>query len=315
MHASIWSFLGGLSGGAVWSLAIAPLCAPAVFACTQAGLYRSSGSSPVNVQGWERLPNAAVDVTSVALAPDFERNRSLWIGAQGGILASFDGGNTWHSGVIPRPATRVTALSASPDFARDGVVLAATMDDGVLRTEDSGLHWHAWNFGLFDPSVFSLAISPDFARDGTAFAGTARGLFSSHNSGRSWRELDFPQDAPPVLSLGLSPDFARDGMIFAGTEVGGLYRSHDRGKTWLALTSNLLASCINALAISPRFAQDRTVVAATENGVYRSTDGGQRWASLGDLSDVMCLAMNEALTVAGAVDGGVYQMEGIPGKR
>lgn len=314
MRVSSWTFLDGPPGGMIWSFAIAPTAGRNIFACTPTGLYRSGGSSTPHARGWERFSGAPVDVRSVAFAPDFECNRSMWIGAQGQIFASFDGGSTWLQGAMPRPATAVTALSVSPDFARDGVVLAATMEDGVLRTEDGGLHWHGWNFGLYDPGVFSLVLSPHFAADGAAFAGSVGGLFYSHNSGRSWRELDFPRNAPPVLSLGISPDFVRDGTILAGTEASGLYCSNDHGRTWLSLMAHLPASCINALAVSSRFVQDRTLIAAAEHGVYGSTDGGQHWTRLVAVADAMCAAIDETSVAASAASGGIYLTERTAGE-
>src|SRR6266496_2380611 len=47
---------------------------------------------------------------------------------------------------------------------------------------------------------------------------------------------------------------------------------------WQALT--FPARSVRALALSPAYATDRTIVAAGGDGIYRSTDGGARWAAL-----------------------------------
>jgi len=218
------------------------------FAACSTGLSRSDdggrtwGDAYVSLALETSLPTAAVVVSS-----HFEADRAVFAGVPGGILRSEDGGETWRVVSLPTPPPFVSAMAASPDFARDGTLLAGTLEDGVFRSGDRGLHWEAWNFGLLDLNVLCLAISPDFANDEALFAGTDTGVFRSTNGGRAWREVEFPSQWAPVLSLALSPEYAVDGVLLAGTEVCGLFASRDEGSSWQRMGEEGLAGAVNSI--------------------------------------------------------------------
>jgi photosystem II stability/assembly factor-like uncharacterized protein len=169
-------------------------------------------------------------------------------------------------------------MAASPDFARDGTLLAGTLEDGVFRSGDRGLHWEAWNFGLLDLNVLCLAISPDFANDETLFAGTDTGVFRSTNGGRAWREVEFPSQWAPVLSLALSPEYAVDGVLLAGTEVCGLFASRDEGSSWQRMGEERLAGAVNSILLGPEFPAKEDMLVLHEDALLISRDGGETWS-------------------------------------
>jgi hypothetical protein len=55
----------------------------------------------------------------------------------------------------------VTALAASPEFAEDGTVFAAT-NAGVFVSRDRGDIYQSWSEGLTPPRLIGLAISPSY---------------------------------------------------------------------------------------------------------------------------------------------------------
>jgi photosystem II stability/assembly factor-like uncharacterized protein len=172
----------------------------------------------------------------------------------------------------------VTGLVVSPNYERDGLLFAATMEDGVLRSPDRGSRWHAWNFGLLDLHVLALAISSGFAQDETLFAGTETALYRSTNGGRAWRETGFPSEAAPVLCLALSPTYPQDGTLFAGTEAAGLYCSRDRGRTWTQLGADALAGTVNAVLLSAEYPAQPHILVLDDDRLLVSCDAGQTWA-------------------------------------
>ena len=188
------------------------------FAARATGLYRSidDGAS------WDALyasleVEGSLPTTSVVLAPNYdgEAHRSLFSGVPGGVLRSTDGGETWFVTILDSPPPAVSALVISPNFVRDGVLIAATTEDGIFRSANRGSNWSRWNFGLLDLNVYSLAISPDFAEDETLYAGVESGIFRSTNGGRAWREVDLSIGFEPVISLAMSPAYAYDQTLFA----------------------------------------------------------------------------------------------------
>ena len=249
------------------------------FAACSTGLFRSDdggrtwGDAYVSLALETSFPTAAVVVSS-----HFEADRAVFAGVLGGILRSEDGGQSWQIVSLPAPPPFVSAMAASPDFARDGTLLAGTLEDGVFRSGDRGLHWETWNFGLLDLNVLCLGISPDFANDETLFAGTDTGVFRSTNGGRAWREVEFPSEWAPVLGLALSPDYASGGVLLAGTEACGLFASPDMGCSWQRLGEERLTGAVNSILLGPEFPAKGDMLVLHEDALVVSRDGGETWS-------------------------------------
>lgn len=288
------------------------------FAARGSGLYRSGDGGKTWRSAYGALDlKAPLPTMATAISPDFASDRTVFAGVPGGILRSFDGGENWDVVQLPSPPPVVSALVISPDYIRDGIVLAGTVEDGVFSTANRGGHWVAWNFGLLDLNTICLAISPDFARDETLFVGTDSGIFRSTNGGRAWREIDFALELAPVLSLALSPGYSQDGILFAGTESHGLYRSEDKGRTWVRLGAAIIIDAVNAILLSPAFPEQADILVIQADRLLLSRDGGRSWsdwktgvefdAGLACVAAPLGLDPGAPLLV-GLVDGGVLRI-------
>jgi photosystem II stability/assembly factor-like uncharacterized protein len=248
------------------------------FSARHTGLYRSSDGG----LSWEPA-FVSLNLTSplsaftVALSPDYQTDRTVYVGVSGAVLSSRDGGESWQIHSLRTPPPLVCCLTPSPDFTRDGVILAGTAEDGILRSGDGGRRWEWWNFGLLDLHVLCLGISPDFAADQTVFSGTESGLFRSTNGGRAWREVTLAPGISPVTCLALSPQFASDGVVFAGTEEDGLFYSSDRGGSWTRLGANIFDEPINGILLASTSKRPLLLRVLTSGGVFDSVDRGQSW--------------------------------------
>jgi photosystem II stability/assembly factor-like uncharacterized protein len=79
-------------------------------------------------------------------------------------------------------------------------------------------------------------------------------------------------------------------LMYAGYATGGLWKTTNGGRTWTSLMDNLPASSIGDIGLAP---SDPNVVyvgmgepnnrqsSTIGNGVYKSTDGGQKWEHVG----------------------------------
>ncbi len=204
-------------------------------------------------------------------------DKTLFAGALGGILRSSNGGETWQIVEFPTPPPFIASLVFSPNYERDGVIFAGTLEDGVYVSRDRGYHWHAWNFGLLDLNVLALAISPDYAKDETIYAAVESGVFRSANGGRAWREIPFDIDCAPVLCLALSPQFGEDSVLFAGTEAHGLFKSEDGGQSWKQLAPERIRESVDAMTLSPHYPVKPDLLVLTGGELLISGDGGETW--------------------------------------
>ena len=269
----------------------------ACFAACSSGLYRSRdfGAS------WKLQAVSQEQVTTaVALSPAFASDRSLFAAVKGGILRSSDAGDTWFTTGFPAPPPLFSSLLVSPNFERDGVLLAGTLEDGVFASNDRGVHWQPWNFGLFDLNVLSLAISPHWCDDETVYAGAETGLYRSGNGGRAWRFTAFPSDSAPVLSLMIATDHDSGGSkLFAGCESHGLLASCDQGETWRRLAAESLPVALNQLALRRNSDGDSALYAMGDDGIMRSDDHGETWVALWQTEDAptAMLCLDDAMLV------------------
>lgn len=265
----------------VYSLAASPdfeqdgIC----FAARSSGLFRSEDGGLTWQDAYASLElEAPLATVAVVLSPNFKTDRSVFAGVPGGILRSIDGGQTWYVAPLPSPPPFVSILAISPNFARDGTLLAGTLEDGVFRSGNRGEQWAAWNFGLLDLNVLCMVISPDFVDDETLFVGTDSGIFRSTNGGRAWREVEFSPSLAPVLSLAISRHYATDGVLFAGTESCGLFQSRDRGRTWERLGEDVVTDAVNNILVSPEFPAQSDLLVLAADALLISRDGGRSWS-------------------------------------
>jgi photosystem II stability/assembly factor-like uncharacterized protein len=249
-----------------------------LFAARNSGLYRSDDGGQTWQTAYRSLELAEpLPTITVAISPDFEHDPRLFAGLSGGIFRSLDGGQVWENILLPPPPPVISSIVISPNFEKDGIVFAATMEDGVLFSADRGSRFDAWNFGLLDLNILCLAISPNFAEDETVFAGTQSGIFRSTNGGRAWREVDLPVGYETVLSLALSPDFAQDGILLAGTETQGLLLSTDKGESWRQVGEDEFTMAVNAVILSPEFATRQEILVLHGGSLFYSADCGDTW--------------------------------------
>jgi photosystem II stability/assembly factor-like uncharacterized protein len=134
-------------------------------------------------------------------------------------------------------------------------------------------------------------------------------VFLGTGSGTMFESLDGGQNWSRFAHLGSGDDYVLDHIVIdplnpdlmfvsawsvTDQKAGDLFRSSDGGKTWEALPS-MRGKSIRALAIAA--SDPKVLTAGALDGVYRSTDSGQKWerispAGHAEIKDIESIAVD-----------------------
>ena len=245
---------------------------------------------------------------------DFHDDNILYTGsASGGVLKSYDGGQTWDNIFegMPTQAIGDISLSASnPDFiavgtgesnagggsiAYDGV--------GVFASHDGGNNWD--HLGLDHVgSIGRILIHPE--DDSIIYVGamgalfknsSSRGVFKTENGGKSWEHILHISDSTGVIDMAINPQ--HPDTIYAAAwerirrpynrQYGGvtsnIYKSTDGGNNWEVLQGGLpsqgdqkgrIGLAISQSAPNIIYAFYANAIGSIQ-GIYKSEDHGITW--------------------------------------
>ena len=217
-------------------------------------------------------------------------------------------GNTWQLVGPTNIGGRLVDVAVDPDLVDTVYVAAAT--GGIWKSTDAGNTFsEAWDRDDVQ-AMGALAM----ASNGTLFAGTGEsnpgggslsyggsGVYRSTDRGVTWQHVGL-QDSQRISRIAIDPTnpnrifVAATGHLFSPGGERGLYRSTDGGDTWqLVLAGDNATTGASDVAIDPTNPQrvfaamwdhrrepDLRRYGGVGSGVYRSTDGGNTWARLGN---------------------------------
>jgi photosystem II stability/assembly factor-like uncharacterized protein len=161
---------------------------------------------------------------------------------------------------------------------------------GVYRTTDGGESWTRVIAPIpgLGGEVFS-AVEYCPSDNQIVYAGSNAAVYRSSDSGITWENVtgETPGWGPPGGISGNPIDLQCDprnpDRIFANNYQGGNYLSEDGGKTWKDASNGYTGAQIISLSVDPD--HPATVYSSGRNGVWRSTDAGQTWQAILNLSD------------------------------
>ena len=262
----------GLSTTTIGSISLSPAFASdhIAYAIGNDGLYRTTNGGV----DWPKIPDFdQQSIRSLIYAPDWPTHPTIFVTTAEAVYRSIDSGLTWSA--IPELAyVADPVIVFSPGWPAQPYILAGTAQ-GVYRSTDGGTTW-ARMPGFEVLSASRLVLSPDEALWLTA---TTNGIYATNDQGRTWFPFGLPRMY--IYHLAISPAYAVDHTVFAEGSYGGvgasILRTTDSGATWQIVKS---VNYSGGLAISPNYAVDHTLY-ALGGGVWRSTDGGDHWESVG----------------------------------
>lgn len=298
-----WTSIGPDGGAVVSVLAVDPKTRSTIYAGTSrfapqgpsgGSVYRSVDSGASWTLSSAGLPSRVL----TAFAIDPTNPSVLYAGTPAGVFRSPDAAQSWTAANSGLTDIGISALAADP--ATPGTLYAAT-PSGVFKSVDGAATWTAANLGLQGLAVQELAIDP--ANSSTLYAGTGTGVYRSPDGAASWTPAgNFPTAAVLALSIASGAPSA----VYAGVS-GDLLKSVDLGITWQSAKGDLAPGLLRAVAAGP--ASTGVVYASVDGGagstVFRTADGGVRWAALsGGPASVAVLAI-DPVSAATIYAGGV----------
>ena len=279
-----------LNGGATWSNPLAEsTLALATGAITPtvayAGTFSGSFWRTANGTLWtEHSSGLGANIASAILATS---PITLYLGTDGAVYVSDDGGDSWFptgSG-IPGDAL-VQALEQD-----NGVLVAGIDQGGAFRSLDNGDSWIDATTGLGPGPVNDLLKSGRVLH-----TATGSGVYASIDQASTWVSTTSGLTNTDVRALAGGRRLPR--VLVAGT-TSGVFVSGNHGLNWQPAVAALPSGSdsVNALAITARPAE--AVLAATEGGVWK----------LSSLVELGCAAVPDAafaapVTAVGANDIG-----------
>ena len=193
-----------------------------------------------------------------------EKNDTVWVAANSGLVRSTDGGWTWVDAGFAGQRISVL-LAAGPD---DGVVLAG---DGTAlwRSTDGGASWK-----ITGPTgINRVVVHP--TDNSTLYAVASGHLYRSSTAGLLWAEVS---TSPWGADVAVSPGDPE--TLFLACGDNGLFSSQDLGVTWNPVNLGYHRPT-RGLAVDPQ--NSSTIWASAPNflrpAFYRSEDSAGHWIS------------------------------------
>lgn len=249
-----------------------------------------------NNTGWTALGPGNIGGRTRALEIDPTNTARIFAGGVGGgVWRSPDSGNSWIPTDDLMANLAVCSLVIDPTdpntlYAGTGEGFSnvdAIRGDGIFQTTDGGSTWTQIASTRANSDFFyvnSLAIS---SNGQTLLAATNTGIFRSTDAGQTWSQefndgpignVAFdPNDSNNAVAGGMHWDAVTGGQAVT---AGQAYYSVNGGIDWQAATRPTLPNgrvqvCYAAADPSTVYAS----VEATPGQIWRSTDGGQTYAS------------------------------------
>ncbi|MDH3284001.1 MAG: DUF6080 domain-containing protein [Acidobacteriota bacterium] len=269
------------------SLGISPASPSDLFLATLGdGIYKSEDGG----DSWSRIdPGPETRYLDLVVAHPEEPGLVLAAGATRGLYRTTDGGRSWSR--VAAPDAKVTAI----DFAAGAPsrIFAGDHHGGLWVSDDGGAQWTRLSTANGSQAITALAVSAGTETDVTVMLGTSDGRISkSTDGGRRFDEVHRAEEGA-ITGLAVSPRFAMDGTVWASTADQGALCSRDGGESWIecrrGLTRHSQAPRLGrphfgSIRVAENHAADRTLFLAGYDGLFRSTDGGERWREVTTLT-------------------------------
>ncbi|MFZ1756707.1 MAG: hypothetical protein WAU10_23345, partial [Caldilineaceae bacterium] len=221
-------------------------------------------------------PNKSLhpDMHVISFAPSSAQ--TVWVGNDGGVWRSTDGGATWTSRNTNLATLQFTGIAVDP--TNPAIIQGGLQDNNKAFTLNGGSTsgWTAVDVGdggaaaidPFEPGIwYGTRFRISFQRNNQGSAQT--GFWPFLNSG-------IDQQDRSLFYIPLAVDTATQGVLYLGTFR--VYKTTNRGDQWTAISPDLSNGQGYVSAVAPAPSDAATVWAGTSDGnVQVTTNSGGTW--------------------------------------
>lgn len=262
--------------GAVVDVAVDPVNPDTLYAATgSGGVWRSDDGG----QHWMLPGDDMVNRPLEWIVVDPGNPSTLYAGVDNpghaGLWRSTDRGKSWAS---VRPDGTSYILDQPIAFAPSNPkILYAPSTNLHYRSADGGKTWES--FRVEGQDAYAFAIDPKNPKIIYAGGrGSEHQMRRSSDGGKTWKPVGEGLPERSIRLLAIPRE--RPSTVYAAMGFGELFKTEDGGATWTELDLGLTGTDdLFSLDLDPH--DPETLFAGTENGLRKSTDGGQSWSSVG----------------------------------
>ncbi|MCX6157243.1 MAG: T9SS type A sorting domain-containing protein [Ignavibacteriae bacterium] len=222
-----------------------------------------------NGNNWTDITNnTSINIYTIACNKNY-----LFAGAYGSgtiapIYRSSDLGQTWNN-----VGNNIPYYLVSNIFTKGDTVFAS-----VWSLKENNMFDFAFYFSTNNGNAWSNIWDIYFGVGGFVTDGTNMFLCSGYGVFKSsdcinWNKVNNGLTDTVITSLAYDEI---NNILYAGTYSHGVFSSIDNGNNWIPKNAGIVNSAIMALRV-----QGNIVIAGTGNGVYKSSNYGTNWISIG----------------------------------
>lgn len=244
----------------------------------------------------------------------------------GGVFRSLDGATTWEAWSKGYSGADIHVVHIPTDTPSSVFAIGRS---GPFISKNFGFDWEGianggsfaeWNTIATHPTDSRVVLISDEHQGVILYSNDSGNSFeevlkhpganaSDPNKRQGFRCLAFATSSPNVVYAGLSKP--NGSAILSSSPTGTvIYKSQDGGMSFSSKPSVLDGTNVRKLVVDPVNAD--IVYAATTNGVYKSANGAQSWACIGNLGSnkIEALAIDPSqpgYLIAGEIFGGIWR--------